>query len=209
MHPPDCPAWEYANHPLCRATLPTRVSEILADLLAGRIETLALATDTREVHLRIFWQLTPTGYDYYAGHYRGEPFRCLHLYRVMVPADPRVGAPPESVASQMDQLNAEIRTGLLALDANILASPLQRLQYALALASQALVAFLTIHPYANGNGHAGRLIVWGIMGRYGHWPQRWPVDPRPPDPPYSRMIVLCRDGNPVPLQQYLLQTLVS
>ncbi len=209
MHPPDCPTWEYDNHPQRCATVPVRVSEILIELMAGGLDTLSLATNTRKVHFRVFQNLTPPGCEYYAGHYRGERFRCLRFYRVMVKADPRVGVSPESVGFRMDELNAEIRAGLLALDANALLSPQQRLQYVLALACRAFVAFLTVHPYANGNGHAGRLIVWSIMGRYGHWPRRWPVDPRPPNPPYVDLITRCRDGNPEPLERYLLQALTS
>ena len=209
MHPPDCPVWEYSNHPQRRTTVPVRVSEILTQLSTGCIDSVCLATDTREAHRRVFQELTPTGYEYYAGHYRGEPFRCLRFCRVGIQADPRVGAPPESVAFRMGELSAEICAGLLALDANILVTPQQQLRYILALACRAFVALLTVHPYVNGNGHAGRFVVWSIMGRYGHWPRRWPVEPRPPDPPYSDLIARCRDGDPVPLERYLLQTLVA
>jgi hypothetical protein len=108
----------------------------------------------------------------------------------------------------MSEINAEIRAGITALDMNVL-TPKERLRYVLALTCHAFVAFLTVHPYANGNGHAGRFMVWSIMGRYGHWPRRWPIDPKPPDPPYSQLITLCRDGDPVPLERYLLQMLIT
>jgi Fic family protein len=94
----------------------------------------------------------------------------------------------------MEELRNEIRAGLAALDANILLSPEQRLRYLVALAAHVFVAFLTIHPYANGNGHAARLIVWSVFGRYGHWPKNWPVEPRPTDPSYLQLIVLHRDA---------------
>lgn len=208
MHPADCPEWEYNSHPQRRALVPRRVSEVLTDLVTRRIDTLSVAVDTREVHRRVFRELTPAGYEYYAGHYRGEPFRCLRYYPVAIRDDPRVGARPESVGFWIRELNAEIRSGLMELDANVLLTREQRLQYIVALACRAFVFFLTIHPYANGNGHAGRLIVWSVLGRYGHWPRRWPIDPRPPDPPYSQLITRCRDGDPVPLESYLLLTLI-
>jgi hypothetical protein len=207
MHPLDCPAWEYAAHPNRATIIPARVSRILVTLASGAVDTSSVATDTRPAHDQIFRELTPDRCEYYAGHYRGEQFRCLVFYPVSVPADPRVGSPPSAVAFLMQELNNQIRIGLTALDANVLLTTEQRLRYLVALASQAFVAFLTIHPYANGNGHAGRLIVWSILGRYGHWPKRWPVEPRPPDPPYSNLIVLHRNGNKEPLELYLLQTL--
>jgi fido (protein-threonine AMPylation protein) len=208
MHPPDCPSWEYENHPQRRAILPIRVAEVLTDLLSGCIDTQSVATDTREVHHRVFQELTPADCAYYAGHYRGEMFRCLRFCRVGIPSDPRVGVSAEAVAFRMRELSDEIRAGLTALDVNTLLTPRERLHCIVALACHVFVVFLTIHPYVNGNGHAGRFIVWSVMGRYGHWPRRWPVDPRP-DHPYADLIKSCRDGDPVPLERSLLQTLIN
>lgn len=208
MHPPDCPEWEYNDHPRRRMIVPRRISEILTDLATARIDTLSAVLDTREVHRRVFRELTPTGHGYYAGHYRGEPYRCLRYYPVGVPGDRRVGAPPQSVGFLVRELSAQIRSGLMALDANVLLTREQRLRYILALTCRAFVVFLTIHPYANGNGHAGRFIVWSMLGRYGHWPRRWPIDPHPPDPPYTELITRYRDGDILPLELYLLQTLM-
>jgi fido (protein-threonine AMPylation protein) len=185
-----------------------RVAEVLTDLVTRRVDPLSVALDTREVHRRVFQGLTPAGYEYYAGHYRGERFRCLRYYPVAVQNDPRVGRPPESVAFWIRELNAAVRSGLTALDANALLTRQQKLRYLIALTCRAFVQFLTVHPYANGNGHAGRFIVWSVLGRYGHWPRRWPVHPRPGDPPYSELITRCRDGDALPLESYLLQTLI-
>jgi hypothetical protein len=208
MQPLDCPNWEYENHAQ-RGVIRIRVADIIVDLATRQIDTLALAVDTRPHHLRIFRDVAPIGHEYYAGHYRGEFFRCLRFYLVSVPGDNRVGASPWSVQFLMKEMSAEIRAGILALDANVLLSDKQKLQYIVALACHVLVRFFTVHPYANGNGHAGRLLVWGILGRYGYWPRHWPVDPRPPDPPYTELIFRHRNGDTSPLEKYLLQQILA
>jgi hypothetical protein len=188
MQPSSCPEWEYNTHPQHGTIVPTRVADLLGDLVRGDLDTRAVVLDTRPAHCRVFREVTPAGYDYYAGHYRGEPFPCLRFLRVGIEGDQRVGAAPESVGFLLGELNTQISAGLAALDANAALTTKERLKYIIPLACNALVAFLTVHPYANGNGHAARLMVWSILGRYGHWPYRWPVEPRPADPPYTSLI---------------------
>lgn len=188
--------------------MPVRIAEILRDMASGSVDTLALAVDSRDWHLSIFRGLTPPVCDYYAGHYRGEPYRCLRSYAVQVSGDARVGARPEHVAWSMRELGKLIEAGVRAIDGNITLSPAERLRYAVALVSNAFVSFLGVHPYANGNGHAGRLIVWGILGRYGHWPRNFTVEPRPADPPYTELIKRYRDGERLPLERYFLAMLI-
>jgi Fic/DOC family len=206
MHPPDCPGWEYESHPN-RQSLKQQIASMLVALRRGHLDTLTVASDTRPEHGQLFRSLTPLACEYYAGHYRGENFRCLRHYEVTIQSDPRVGAAPRAVEYLMEELANQIRAGLIALDANVLIPPKQRVRYAITIACSAFVNFLTIHPYANGNGHAGRLIVWSILGRYGLWPLRWTVDPRPPDPPYSALISQYRSGNCQPLETFVLQML--
>jgi hypothetical protein len=209
MHPADCPEFEYAQHPDRGVILP-RVTALLRDLRTGAIDSLGLASDSRSVHGNVFRGLTPAGCDYYAGHYRGENFRCLKYYRVGIPSDPRVGCDPDTVLARMDEIARQVHPGLAALDsAHSLPSaqlpPADKLRYTVTLASRFLVWVLGVHPYANGNGHAARFIVWAMLGRYGYWPRRWTVEPRPLDPPYSQLIANYRSGDPGPLEKYLLQ----
>jgi fido (protein-threonine AMPylation protein) len=206
MHPQDCPSWEYNTHPK-RALLTARVADILFELASARVDTLSVAADTREQHSTLFRDLVPPGYEYYAGHYRGELFRCLRFYTVRVEGDPRVGAAPGTVKFYMAQLSAIIRAGVFALDENVSLAAREKLRYVVALVCHVFVRFLTIHPYANGNGHMGRLIIWSIMGRYGHWPRGFPVEPRPQDPPYQELIIRYRSGDTEPLEKYILQML--
>lgn len=207
MHPLDCPEWEYSTH-ANQAIIGPRIADILVELRTGTADTLAISSDTRTSHLTVFRDLTPIQCEYYAGHYRGSLFRCLRFYSVGIPGDNRVGAPPGSVTYLMTELGGVIQSGLLALDANALLSDDDKLQYVVIFACRIFVHFLTIHPYANGNGHMGRLVVWSILGRYGYWPHRWTVEPRPPDPPYSELIRRYRSGDREPLERYIVQMLI-
>jgi hypothetical protein len=207
-HPIDCPGWEYNDHPDKKKVLPLRVAEVLRNLITKQLDTQQVALDTRGVHGHCFLGLTPPTCDYYAGHHRGEQFRCLLHYQVRVPSDPRVGFAPQSVKFAMGQLAAHLGSGLAALDQNVLLTEKQRLSYLVALSAVAFELFLRIHPYANGNGHAARFLVWSALGRYGHWPRNWPVDPQPP-PPYIAAITQYRNGNKEALESYLLSTLTG
>jgi len=200
-----CPEWKYENHPQHNTAMPLRVAEILSSITDSAL-CASTAIDTRQAHRKMLVELTPPGYEYYAGHYRGEDFPCLLSCEVRIPHDPRVGAPANTVLARMSRLSANIRAGLVALDRQepITTKDYQRI---LAFICATFVNFLTIHPYLNGNGHAARLILWCILRRYGFWP-RWQIDIHPPDPPYSSMIARYRSGEKQPLEQYVLQWLV-
>jgi Fic family protein len=63
------------------------------------------------------------------------------------------------------------------------------------IACQVFDLFLQVHPYANGNGHVARFIMWALLGRYGFWPVRWPIEPRLKDPEYISMLLRHRNGD--------------
>jgi fido (protein-threonine AMPylation protein) len=212
MHPPDCPEWEYTDHPESSRMLPRSVASLLSDLRRGAIDPSSTATDTRTAHLRMFRGLTPPGYDYYAGHYRGENFRCLEFCRVGIRNDPSVGCPPDSVDARMHQLADIIAIALNGLDAghrlpNSHLPDKLKIAYTVVVTCRVFAEFLEIHPFVNGNGHAARLLVVCLLGRYGYWPQRWTVEPRPPDPPHTELIRQYRHGNKEPLESYILSFL--
>lgn len=211
--PPGCPAWEYQNIPGHDGVLRAQTAAVLASL-RGTLDAKGSAKDTRPIHLSLFRNLVPAGFDYYAGHYRGEAYACLRPYEVQVPADPRVGYPPAEVAFAMAEHASLLEEGFTALDLaaqipKAQVSDADKLLYAVAFTCRAFVQFLTVHPYANGNGHAARFCVWAILGRYGYWPRRWPVEPRPPDPPYSDLIKRYRDGDREPLEAFVLKCIVG
>ncbi len=212
MRPVDCPNFDYSVHPARSVVLPRRVREVLLDLVTGQLNTAGLAADSRPIHQRLFADLAPVQQNYYAGHYRGEPLRCLRHYDVHIPADPRVGYPCHSVLAAMRDVVHLVRAGIVALDAaqqipNVQLGPEYKALYAVIFACQVLEVFFRVHPYADGNGHAGRFIVWMILGRYGYWPRGWPIEPKPADPPYSDLIKRYRDGDKEPLERYVLATI--
>ncbi len=214
MHPEDCPEFEYSGHARRRQVLAAEVERALKRIRSGQIKTGAIAADTRPFHRRLFRELTPKGFDYFAGHYRGEDYRCLKHYPVRVRDDPRVGLPPDTVLLNMEDLRNLIRTSLVALDASHSLPDAQlpqaeKLVYTIAVACLVFVKMLTIHPYANGNGHAARFGIWAMLGRYDYWPERWPIEPRPPDPPYVDLIRAHRNGNPEPLEMFVLKCVAA
>lgn len=212
MYPPDCPAWEYDQHPRRAEVLKRTTAETLGALAVGSLDTAAVAVDTRIIHRHLFSELIPPGYDYYAGHYRGENYRCLLYYRVHVPGDPHVAYEPSSVWLGMREAARVIRDGLAVLDANrdipdVLIPRPQKVLQVVVFACRVFEFFLRVHPYTNGNGHVARLLVWCLLGRYGYWPRSWPVEPKPSDPPYTQLIVAYRNGNREPLEEFVLKTI--
>ena len=214
MHPPDCPKWEYDNHPQREPILKTEIKSLLLDLRKRNIDSVHTAADTRVIHKRLFCNLTPPDASYYAGHYRGEEFSCLKFNKVGIRGDPRVGYAPHLVPGHMMDLFRVIRASMVGLDSGFLLPHSQlpmrdKILYAVIAVCKVFEQFLRIHPYVNGNGHAARFIIWAMLGRYGIWPIRFPVDPRPSDPPYTDCITAYRRGDPQPLERFVFQCLVS
>lgn len=173
-----------------------------------QIPTTVAAGDSRPIHYRMFTRLTPAQCQYYAGHFRGEDFRCLKFHEVGVPGDPRVGSPAIQVTGLMKELLLRLQAGLVKIDS--LNSRADQLPSAVRLACHFLELILRIHPYVNGNGHMARFAVWALLGRYGYWPNpnRWPIEPRPAEP-YTLYIIEFRNGNKAPLEYFMLDMLIQ
>lgn len=213
MHPVDCPGWEYENHENAKH-LPSRCIALLIALRRGDIRPDLVIHDSRATHERIFAGTTPDECEYFAGHYRGEPFRCLQYYLVRIPADPRVGVPPHHVDPNLQHLSDVINGGVAAIEDAFRRPNAQlpiedKLYYLVVFACRVFVEFLRIHPYANGNGHMARFIIWLTLSKFGIWPRKWPLNDRPPDPPYSNLIKLYRDGQPQFLEKFVLQCVIG
>jgi fido (protein-threonine AMPylation protein) len=209
MHPVDCPRWEYADSPGAKNELALQTKRILADLRNRVSNSQAVACDTRPSHNQMFGKLAPADCNYYAGHYRGESFRCLKHHSVGIPSDPTVGAHPNIVTGRMSSLRDLIMASLAGLDAgnampNSVLDAKKKLSFTICIICRIFICFNVIHPYVNGNGHAARLCLIALLGRYNIWLRDWSIDPRPADPPYVWLIVEYRKGNTEPLEKYIL-----
>ncbi|WP_105403439.1 Fic family protein [Neorhizobium sp. T7_12] len=208
-----CPGnWEYEHHPNYKhEILSKRTANLLYSLRMSSIEQkLKAAQDTRPIHAVFFEGLTPKSFDYYAGHYRGEAFRCLDTYNVGVAGDSRVGhaasvAPAKmyDFASKMKEVFNELH--LIQAVPEKMFPPAHKLFRAIELAAGVFVYFLEIHPYANGNGHMGRFIMQAVLGRNDiYFNSSFQTHPRPNEPAYTRAIVAYRNGSKQALHQLLL-----
>ena len=195
-----CPEdWDYEEDTKKRESISRTVSEIVVELRTGRMDPAEGSADTRRVHWRMFADFAPPAFPYFAGSYRGEDHRCLRDYEVHIPSDPRVGSPAAQVPGEMRALAVRIRRGLGALDEIWRRTSHQgradQLVRVARFSCEVFEAFLRVHPYANGNGHTGRFILWAMLARYGFYPNRWRIDPRPDVPEYSKLIERFRSGD--------------
>lgn len=205
MVSPICPDFAYDSHP-SKDCLVDRVQQIVVELRGNQSDARQSTTDTRPRHEQLFVDLTPPGFEHYAGHYRGEPYPCLENCSVTVRGDSRVGAPPQAVAFHLRSLADGIDSGISTLDA-VCSDPnvdsVERLSAVVRLGCSIFEWFLRIHPYKDGNGHTARFVLWAILTRYGFVPARWPIHPRPSEP-YGSLISQYRSGDTVPLQAFVI-----
>jgi Fic/DOC family len=205
-----CPPFAYETVPGASMILARRAKDTLIRLNnLSPIEKVAIGKDTRPVHQRYFAGLTPVGFEYYAGHYRGENFTCLKVLSVHIPTDPMVGHPPDRVLDDMAVFASDfenvITDGDIVWSANSkVIAPAEKLYRVIQLGVALFVYLLQIHPFANGNGHMARFFLISFLSRYGVTLSRWPLHPRPQDPPYSQFIGRYRRGDRVSLEHFVL-----
>lgn len=193
-----CVNWDYEKHDKAKA-VKSRCFDLLVGLRTKSVQPIA-AVDTRPIHAAMFKGLTHPDCPYFAGHYRGSR-DCLVNYEVHVGGAST--APSTNVQAQMSALAAEIQADLAAVQQPSNLPPAEALVSRLDVVLDRMVEFLAIHPYANGNGHMQRFIVWCYLAAMNLWPKRWPMDERPPRP-YDEFIHLYRKGVKDPLRAYVL-----
>jgi fido (protein-threonine AMPylation protein) len=205
-----CPGWEYERHPLRTTVFPVRISALILGIYNSLHRAHDVCVDTRPIHKTLFTGLTPNGHPYYAGHYRGER-DCLIDYEIEISDDPRVGALSKHVPHAMAKFCKVLVKRLDELrtirDGAILQEPGLRMSVTVRFACLAFVGFLTIHPFANGNGHIARVLLWIILFHFGYAVPLWTIDPRPKFPDYDTMIAAYRRGNTDPLELFVISTI--
>ena len=208
MHPRDCPDFEYSDDPRKSRVFVSALADVGEIVRTAR--SVEIFADTRSIHRRLFRDLCPPGHEYYAGHYRGEDYRCLKFNNVTIPSDPRVGLTARRVPGEMITFGQSVLAEIAAVDSgstqrSTTAGKAERLIFTVVTACRLFVRFLTIHPYVNGNGHVARFLLTGFLQRHGYGLKFFAIDPRPPDPPYSDLIKLYRDGIVEPFERYILE----
>lgn len=208
MLPPGCPAWQYSAHADCARLLPAATALLLAGIQAGKYPVDTFARDTRPIHGQLFAGLSPVGYAYYVGTYRGSHQKCLRTYDVDVGGDPLAGAPASKVFAEITSLGTAIARMTVKIESALATGALidQNLRSiaVVRLACDAFVRFLTVHPFADGNGHTARALLWLILFQFGYKPDGWTIDPRPPFRNYASLIAQHRRGDSGPLEQFVL-----
>lgn len=193
--------WEYEGHS-DRKSVEDNCNKTVAHFLENENDRDAFFKDTRPIHKAIFQNVTPDGHTYFAGNYRGAPYSQLYRRPVFIGDDS--GHPPELVAQAMEDFPI-IANSLLNQFHNIMKSNnesrAKKILYFSDFLSKIYVRFVAIHPYANGNGHIARLLVWTFLKRANLPLTFWTIDKRP-ERPLDDCIFYARRGDWRPIVEY-------
>lgn len=204
--PDECASWDYKRHPGL-STVARVCGEFEQKIRNSPDSQLHALTDTSYFHRAMFRDAVPTACDYLAGNYRGSDYACLKHRNVAMGR--RRGAPCEQVASRMASFHTDVRAVLAALDSLHRRLGLHAefrealIRYVALVVSQ----FQDIHPYADGNGHVARLLVWVIMGHFFMVPRSWWLHENP-GTDWDERVALHQRGHTAPLEDFLYDSLL-
>ena len=200
----DCANWEYTSHPNYQGVVDA-CAAFLSQLQSNPGSKASALRDTREYHREVFSPVAPQDCPDIVGNYRGANFDCLRSYPVTFGGVH--GTLSVGVHLSMDLYHEDLLDAIRDLDEAVsrtikpLTGP-TLLVRVVQVAASFLTRFFTIHPYANGNGHMGRLVVWVLLARYNRLPARWWLHKSPPA--YAPLLSEHRAGRPKQLEKYLL-----
>lgn len=191
-------AWEYEQHPN-RHTVTESCKNLQLRVTSNQELINDIVSDTRPFHKEIFIQVTPLKMQAYAGNYRSN-FEYLKNYAVIV--GQHCGCKPELVEEVMDGYHKLFKKHLQKFNnLNKDKSKTEKFVIYSRLISIFVVEFLSIHPYANGNGHISRLIAWALFCYKGFAIKSWDLDRRP-DQPFDKFIAEYQQGNQAAMAGY-------
>ncbi|MET3513040.1 fido (protein-threonine AMPylation protein) [Pseudacidovorax sp. 1753] len=199
--------WKYESHPKA-ASVALRCAKILADADGDDLAKFSYLSSTRTWHRFLFEEVVHSRNSGYAGNYRGSNFFYLIAYEVSFgkkgdPPDPaKQGKRAAEVARAMVDLHRSLISEIgklrieFAQNQNLTIE--NKLQAWSRMTATFFAEFLAIHPYANGNGHMSRLLVWCLFRMAGLRCVIWNVPTRNAWPT-DEAIFLFRKGNKQPL----------
>ncbi len=198
--------WRYQDNPNADDIIIQQSKYILKSILESPTEeSIEQIKDTRNIHKTMFNQLVNNDNKVFAGHYRGEDFPDLidRIGSRQIEISPSVWikhrfVEPKNVLVELDKLKSIIE--YLCNNRNIL----EKQQY-YSLAVEILIRFFFIHPYVNGNGHMGRIVMTYLMKIADiKIDKSWTIHPRP----YTNAIAVCMfsyDNYPIIAEQFFRQ----
>ncbi len=198
--------WDYEEHK--NRHLVTKICRELQFRVAENIEEIEkVKQDTRAFHLEMFNSVTPANKTAFAGNYRGSHFEYLKSYNVSIGS--HQGTDVSQVEKTMGSFHFLFIKSLNQFNKKSLELTKEaKLVVYSRLISHFVVAFLSIHPYANGNGHISRLIAWAMFCYKGFNIQNWDLDKRP-DQPFDSFIAMYQQGHQDAMAYYFMQLLAQ
>lgn len=209
-HHDNCADWDYESHPQ-RYLLVEKCSRLEKVLSRHPKFFDKLKFNTCLAHKVMFFKFAPTQCPEIVGNFRGSNYPCLKTYNVHVPMDPKVGTKPNLVKAEMRRFETQIENAVTNYEKQALRlnSPSHAgilLSRFVGIVAHFLVNFLTIHPFANGNGHTARLLVFVLLSRAGFPPADWTIDAKKN---YADALSAHRKGDFVPLTDFLLKAIIG
>lgn len=207
----NCAGWEYEHHKrYASVKLRSERLERLVDRGNARIASHSF--DTRPAHRYIFRKAAPDACRCLAGGYRGS-HECVALQTyppvtvVGKHGDPRVGYAPGAVAFGMSLIDKALQRipSDWAVFAGVPRPPNELKGQFVMILADVMELFLTIHPYANGNGHTARMLFFVGARRLGLTTKNWTIHGKQG---YGQALSHYRSGNKIPLIKFLRACIV-